>query len=96
MLGEAYLAAGAFEKGAAIKGAAICKEALIASDRTQFALGMGLSTRSWAELPQAQGESVLAKRELLIAAELFAAVGAEFELARTRLELADVDRIQQR
>lgn len=89
ILGEAYLAARAFEKAATV-----AKEALSASSKAQFVVGIGLSRQLLGRIAQAQGESVLARRELENAAEQFAAVGMTFELSRTRLALAEITCIQ--
>jgi tetratricopeptide (TPR) repeat protein len=91
MLAEAYLAAGNLEKATVV-----AKEALAASTRMQFVIGVGLSRQLLGRVAQAQGKSALARRELEAAAELLAAVGAEFELARTRLALNEIKCLQER
>ena len=83
MLGEAYLASGALEKAAAV-----VREALDTSTKMQFAIGIGLSQQTLGRIALAEQEFTSAERELHAALAALTAVGATFEIARTRLALA--------
>jgi class 3 adenylate cyclase/tetratricopeptide (TPR) repeat protein len=84
MLAEAYLADGALEKAATVVG-----EAFQASTRMKFAIGVGLSRQVSGMIAHARGDFSQAQKDLDAAATIFAAVGAEFELQRTRAILAE-------
>jgi tetratricopeptide (TPR) repeat protein len=83
MLGEAYLASSALEKATVV-----VRDALESSSEMQFAFGVGLSRQLLGRIAQAQGNLAQAERDLNDAAALLMAVGALFDLARTKLTLA--------
>jgi hypothetical protein len=55
-----------------------------------FALGIGWSWQVLGRMARVQGEMVEAARSFTEALSIFRAIGAQFELARTHLELATV------
>ena len=83
MLGEAYLASGELDKATAV-----VSEALETSSGMQFAVGAGLSRQVLGRIAQAQGNLAQAEQHLNDAVTLLTAVGALFDLARTKLALA--------
>lgn len=83
MLGEAYLLNGDIERAADVVGAA-----LDVSAQSQFMIGVGLSKQIVGRIARARGAHAEAKRHLNKALQVLDSVGARFELARTRLELA--------
>jgi len=87
MLGEAYLAGGALGKAAIV-----VTEALDASSKIQFAVGVGLSHQLLGRIARAQGQFAQAGQHLTEAADRLATVGALFELARTKLAIAELAR----
>jgi tetratricopeptide (TPR) repeat protein len=82
MLGEAYLADSALEKAAAVAA-----EALDACTKMQFTIGVGLSHQLLGGIARAQGDLAKAELDYDAAATAHTAVGALFELARTRFAL---------
>jgi tetratricopeptide (TPR) repeat protein len=83
MLGEAYVLSGENEKAADVLG-----NALEVSVKSQFIIGVGLSKQVLGRIARAQGAPAEAQRNFEQAAEILGSVGAQFELGRTRLELA--------
>ena len=85
MLGEAYLASGALDKATAV-----VQEALEASSTMQFVVGAGLSRQLLGRIARAQGNLAQAEQDLNDASGLLLAVGALFDLASTKLTLAEL------
>ena len=83
MLGEAYVLSGENGKAADVVG-----NALEVSIKSQFIIGVGLSKQVLGRIARAQGAVAEAQLNFDEAAETLGSVGAHFELARTRLELA--------
>lgn len=85
MLGEAYLLNGELDKAQAV-----AHEALDVSTKTQFLMGVGLAKQVLGRLAHSRVDLADAERDLNEAAAALTAVGARFELARTKLELGVV------
>ena len=85
MLAEAYLAHGALDKAASV-----AQEALDASVAVRFAIGIGLSRQLQGRIARARGMLREAREHLNEAGGCLAAVGALYELDRTKRELAAV------
>jgi class 3 adenylate cyclase/tetratricopeptide (TPR) repeat protein len=85
MLANAYILKGELDKAfdAATK-------ALEVSTEIQFLLGVGLSKQALGRIACAKGDFVGAKRIFDEAITILQAIGARFELARTRIDLAAV------
>jgi class 3 adenylate cyclase/tetratricopeptide (TPR) repeat protein len=83
MLGEAYASSG--QVGKAVE---VAREALDTSIGIQFSIGVGLAKQVLGRAALIQQDFAAAKAELSGAAETLASVQAQFELARTKLELA--------
>ncbi|MGH8712527.1 MAG: adenylate/guanylate cyclase domain-containing protein [Casimicrobiaceae bacterium] len=89
MLAEAYLLNGECDKANDV-----VLGALEVSTDTQFLLGEGLSRQVLGRIALVSGAVAEAKRNLDAAAATLGSIGARFELARTRLELAAVGEAQ--
>jgi hypothetical protein len=85
MLGEAYLANGQVEQAERV-----LQEALEASTRTEFVIGIGLSQYLLGRVASRQGLPEEARRMLNAAAAHFESIKARFDLDRGRAELASV------
>jgi class 3 adenylate cyclase/tetratricopeptide (TPR) repeat protein len=85
MLGEAYLANGQDEQAERV-----LQEALEASTRTGFIVGSGLSQYLLGRVASRQGLPEEARRMLRDAAAQFESIKAQFDLDRSRAELAAV------
>jgi tetratricopeptide (TPR) repeat protein len=83
MLGEAYLLNGEVDKAADVVG-----KALDVSTKSQFMVGVGLSKQVLGRIARARGALAEASQYLEEATATLGSVGARFELARTRMELA--------
>jgi tetratricopeptide (TPR) repeat protein len=85
MLAEAYLSLGEVDKSHAVVTAA-----LQASTTADFLIGTGLAQYVLGRIALGRGALADAQRDLEAALSAFACVGAQFEQARTHLELAIV------
>ena len=83
MLGEAYLLNGQSDKAADVVAVA-----LDVSTKSQFIVGVGLSKQVLGRIALAQGALTDASRYLEEATATLGSVGARFEFARARMELA--------
>ena len=83
MLGEACLLNGEVAKAKLVLGVA-----LEASTNAGFLLGIGLSKHVIGRIASAEGDREAAARNLGEAIDIFARIGAHFELARARMERA--------
>jgi tetratricopeptide (TPR) repeat protein len=88
-LGEAYAAAGRFEKARTqvLQGLACTQEA-------EYWIGIGIAQRSLGRVEQASGALTAAERHLLEALHTFTEHGFRPEAARTYLDLANVAQAQ--
>lgn len=84
MLGEAYIL-----NGEVYKADYVVQEALKASMNARFLLGVGMSKQVQGRIARSRGQLSQAQSDLEEALQAFSALGALFELARTRLELAE-------
>jgi tetratricopeptide (TPR) repeat protein len=84
ILAEAHLLNNEIDDAAIVVG-----EALKASEKVDFLIGVGLSEQVLGKLALARKNFGEAKQHLETAANIFARLGARFELARTCLELAN-------
>jgi predicted ATPase/class 3 adenylate cyclase len=83
MLGDAYVLNGDFDKARLV-----VRNALDGSTEIQFLLGVGWSKQVLGRIARAQDDLAEAARNFTEALSTFSAIGAQFELARTHLELA--------
>jgi class 3 adenylate cyclase/tetratricopeptide (TPR) repeat protein len=89
MLGEAYLMDGKIDQAERV-----VQDALEASAKIEFTLGIGLARYLLARIARAQGKLSVAKCALQEAVERLGAVGALFDLRRSEVELAAVSQGQ--
>ena len=82
-LAEAYLLA-----DRAAEARKLAEEALAITEGVKFRYGSGLAQRALGRVARAMGDPVEARKELDQALESFRAIGAPFEIGRTRLDLA--------
>jgi tetratricopeptide (TPR) repeat protein len=82
-LAEAYLLSDRFAEARSLAG-----EALAVTEGVKFRYGSGLAQRSLGRVARSLGDPAEAKKELGEALEIFQAIGARFEVGRTRLDLA--------
>ncbi|HEY0510329.1 MAG TPA: adenylate/guanylate cyclase domain-containing protein [Thermoanaerobaculia bacterium] len=84
-LAEAYLYAGRLDAAGEL-----ARRALAATTAVEFGYGSGLARRALGRVARAQGDPAAARRWLEEAQEGFLALRVPFEVARTRLDLAEL------
>jgi uncharacterized protein HemY len=89
MLGEAYLQNGQNEKASSV-----IETGLSMSETSDFKLGVGLSRRVLGRIARATGRVADARGSFDEAAEIFRSTEAQFELAQTYFDCADVAKSQ--
>jgi class 3 adenylate cyclase/tetratricopeptide (TPR) repeat protein len=82
-LAEAYLLS-----DRAAEAAKLAEEALAVTEGVRFRYGSGMAQRALGKIARATGDPLQAKKQLDEALESFNAIGAPFEVGRTRLDLA--------
>ncbi len=82
-LAEAYLLA-----DRSTEARKLIAEALVLTEGVKFRYGTGMAQRASGRIARAMGDPARAKEELDQALESFQAIGAPFEVGRTRLDLA--------